>query len=84
MGPRVTLDPEKLIAVDTQAVIDYLTSQLALQYAALTSTAAKWSAVTHELSKTIDTAHTTYLNQSSAKKTQKDLSEAANSDTDNE
>ena len=83
MGPRVTLDPDKLIAADTQPVINYLTSQLALHYAALTSAAVKWSAVTGAVSKTIVTAYQTYLSQRNAKKTQKDNSDTANSDVDN-
>ena len=76
MGPRVTLDPERLIAADTQAVQDYLTSQLAAKYPDLTSVAAKWSTVRRDLTKTIDNTHTVYLNQSLAKKSNKDSSES--------
>ena len=82
MGLRVTLDPERLIAADTTAVIDYLASQLAVHYQALTFPAVKWSAVTKELSKTIDTAYTTYLNQekqrNANKKTQKNINDTTN------
>ena len=77
MGPRVTLDPERLIAADTQAVLDYLTSQLGAKYPDLTSVAVKWSTVRRNLAKTIDNVHTVFLNQSSAKKSNKDTSESA-------
>ena len=84
MGPRVTLDPDKLIATDTQAMIDYLASQLASHYAALTSVAVKWAAVTRANCKTIETAYQTYLSQRNAKKTQKDSSDTVHSDAKND
>ena len=80
MGPRVTLDPERLIAADTQAVLDYLTAQLASKYPDLTSAAVKWSKVRRDLSKTINTAHMVYLNQRSAKKSNKDSSDSTSDD----
>ena len=41
MGPWVTLDPDRLIAADTSAVTEYLATQLAQHYHALTSAAVK-------------------------------------------
>ena len=76
LGPRVTLDPEKLIAADTQAVLNYVTTQLTAKYPDLTSVAAKWATVRRDLA-TIDNVHTVFLNQSTAKKTNKDNSEPA-------
>ena len=83
LGPRITLDPERLIAADTQAVLDYVTTQLTEKYPDLTSVAAKWAKVRRDLAKTVDNTYTVFLNQSTAKKSNKDNSEPA-SDQNNE
>ena len=77
LGPRVTLDPEKLIAPDTQAVLNYVTTQLTAKYPDLISVAAKWATVRRDLAKTIDNTYTVFLNQSTVKKSNKDNSEPA-------
>ena len=71
------LDPDKLIAADTEAVLDYISSQLSVKYPDLTASASKWLRVRKELSPTIDNSHKVFLSQS-ARKSNKD-----NSDTDN-
>ena len=74
VGPRVTLDPERLIAADTTAVTDYLATQLARHYPGLTSDATRCLTITKELNKTIEMANDTFLKQeqrSASKKTNK-------------
>ena len=78
LGPRITLDPERLIAADTEAVLDYITAQLAEKYQDLTSGAVKWLKVRRELTKTIDNSYTVYLNQSASKKSNKNSEQSSN------
>ena len=67
LGPRITLDPDKLISGDTEAVLDYLATQLALKYPDITASAAKWNKVRRELTPTIENSFKTFLSQSSRK-----------------
>ena len=67
LSPRITLNLDKLIAVDTEAVLDYITAQLSEKYKDLASGAAKWLKVRRELSPTIDNSYNVYLSQSTRK-----------------
>ena len=80
LGPCITLDPDKLISGDTEAVLDYLATQLTLKYPDLTSSATKWNKVRRELAPTIENSFKTYLSQSSRKA--KDNNSDANLVTD--
>ena len=78
LGPRISLDPDRLIAGDTEAVLDYISAQLSLKYPDLTASASKWNKVRKELAPTIENSHKVFLSQS-ARRSNKDN----NSDTDN-
>ena len=77
LGPCIALDPDRLIAGDTEAVLDYLSAQLALKYPELTASANKWNKVHRELAPTIENSFKVYLSQSARK------SKDNNSDTNN-
>ena len=81
LGPRITLDPDKLIAADTEAVLDYISAQLSEKYKDLTAGAAKWLKVCRELSPTIDNSYNVFLSQST-RKTNKN-SDTASDNTNN-
>ena len=83
LGPWITLDPESLIAVNTEAVLDYITAQLAEKYPDLLAGADKWLKVHRELTKMIDNSYNVYLNQSTSKKLNKN-SETNSDDSNNE
>ena len=78
LGPRISLDPDKLIAGDTEAVLDYISAKLSVKYPDLTASASKWIKVCKELAPTIENSHKVFLGQS-ARKSNKDNSD----DTDN-
>ena len=84
LGPRITLDPERLIAANTEAVLNYITTQLAEKYPDLISGAAKWTKVRRDLAKTVDNSYTVYLNQSASKKLNKDNSVPSSDHLNNE
>ena len=82
LGPRISLDPDKLIAADTEAVLDYISSQLSEKYKDLTAGASKWLRVRKELSSTIENSHKVFLSQS-ARKSNKDNSDTASENASN-
>ena len=75
LGPRISLDPEKLISGNTEAVLEYLATQLAIKYPDITSTATKWNKIRRDLTPTIENCFKTFLSQSSRK--EKDNSDAS-------
>ena len=82
LGPRITLDPDKLIAADTEAVLDYISSQLSEKYKDLTAGAARWLRVRKELSSTIDNSYNVFLSQST-RKTNRNNSDTASENVNN-
>ena len=76
LGPRISLDPKKLISGNTEAVLEYLATQLALKYPDITSTATKWNKIRRDLTPTIESCFKTFLNQSTRK--EKDNSDNTN------
>ena len=81
LGPRITLDPDKMIAADTEAVLDYISAQLSEKYKDLTAGGAKWLRVRRELSPMIDNSYNVFLSQST-RKTNKN-SDTASDDINN-
>ena len=57
LGPRVNLDPDKLISIDNEAVFSYLTQQLARSYTTVNANAKAWLELKSELMPTITAAH---------------------------
>ena len=77
LGPRISLDPEKLICGNTEDVLVYLASQLATKYPDITSTPAKWNKIRRDLTPTIESCFKTFVNQSTRK--EKNISDNSDS-----
>ena len=86
MGPRISLDPDKLICGNTEDVLQYLASQLSSKYPNITSAPAKWSKIKRELSPTIESCFKTYMHQTTrnAKDSNDNNSDANQADHVNE
>ena len=77
MGPRISLDPDKLICGNTEDVLLYLATQLSTKYPNITSTPAKWTKIKRDLAPTIETCFKTYMHQT----TRKEKNTSDNSDS---
>ena len=57
LGPRVNLDPDKLVSIDNESVFSYVTQQLARSYPNVNANARSWLELKKELMPTVTAAH---------------------------